>query len=400
MVLLHLMQKLEHPIGVAHFDHLTRNGQSTKDMKFVKGYCKKNNIEFHTRKMDKSIKYKNFHDEAHKQRYAFFNELGYTKIITGHHQDDNAETILLNMFNGKSVSGINDKHLNIRRPLLAFTKTEIETYAKNNNVEYVEDISNFESQYDRNYIRNKLIPIIKQNFNNADSKIINLSQRLLKRDKAFFKLSEKNLNPKSEKDYTSINKALIKDLGKISEEVLSHYLSKFNFNHSQAKDIVASLDNIGSSFINNKYEIVVDRQDIRIYKKSEPLTNIEVKLSDTPIHIEYGNYIIKFEKTSEFQLNTAKNIAQVGNSLIKNTTLIIRPWREGDIFYPINMNGKKQSLKKYFTNLKVDRIQKKKIPIFTTQQNEILWIGGYRQDDRFKVKEGSNSILKISLLPK
>lgn len=400
MVLLHLMQQTGYNIAIAHFDHLTRNGQSTKDLEFVSSYCEQNNIEFYSETFNKNKAYKNFQDEAHKQRYDFFNSLGFDKIVTGHHKNDNTETILLHFLNGKSVHGIKNVNHNIVRPLLQFTKSEIEEYARHNNIEFVEDISNFKSDYDRNFLRNEVLPTLKRNFENIDYRVINLSQKIQARDNAFSRLSEKILQPKIENKYTSIGKASIINLDEISCEVLLQYLYRYNFNHTQVSDLVNNINNTGSLFHSQTHSIINDRDEIRIYNKPIGWTNIEFSLeSDLDL---YENEVFKFNVSKVDEIDTiinSKNTVFLSGDNIE-AKLIVRPWQSGDFFYPLKMKGKKQSLKKYFANEKLDRLEKDLVPIFTTQSNDIIWIGNYRLDDRFKVTENTKTIYKISLLPK
>jgi len=399
MVLLHLLQKHNFEFAVAHFDHLTRQGQSSQDLQFVKDYCNKHQIEFHSKCMNNSMNYKNFHDEAHKQRYSFFNSLGYTKIVTGHHKGDVTESIFLNFLNGKSVYGISDKNQNIVRPLIIFSKNEIEEYAIKNKISFAEDVSNNESVYDRNYIRNKILPRVYENFDNFDSKIANLSTRISNRDIAFLALSEKVLAPKENDNYTSISKALIVNLDNLAYQVLHQYIMKFGFNLTHSKDIISTIDKPGGIFNSQDYNIIIDRDEIRIYKKSVRSENIEIFIQNEALSVDYNGNCFLIQKVEDINSTSKRNEAFLDLKKV-GQTLRIRNWKEGDSFYPLNMGGKRQSLKKYFANEKLDRIEKRNVPVLTTSKNEIIWIGGYRVDDRFKITNETKSILKISLLSK
>jgi len=397
MVLLYLLQQKKYKIGVAHFDHLTRKGQSTKDLEFVKEYCKSHDIPFHSKQMNKDLKYKNFQKEAHDQRYMFFKSLNYTKILTGHHKNDVTESIFLNFIRGKSLNGIGHIVKNIVRPLLIFNKDEIVKYAKKENIPYIIDASNSESDYDRNYIRNMVFPILHENFENPEIRITNLSNRVEAREKAFRLLSFKVLNPEQKEFYISILKKNITDLAELSIEVLNQYLMTLGFSLTHSKNVISSIERTGNLFESQNYTLVIGRADIRIYKNIIDPLPIEYTIDKKVDHLVFGSYKIKIEITDSIKESSSRNTLYF--DLNKTGNIIqFRQWQNGDIFYPSSMKGKKQTIKKYFTNNKLDRIEKSRIPIVLNALNEVCGIVNYCVDHRFKIEEVTSNFLKISLL--
>ncbi|MDZ7765030.1 MAG: tRNA lysidine(34) synthetase TilS [Melioribacteraceae bacterium] len=162
-------------LSVVHINHLIRGEDSDKDEDFSKKLCDKLSVEYISENVDvKKIKKKSkksLEEIAREERYRIYQEqaekLGADKIVTAHNQDDNTETVLLNLIKGtgiKGLTGIPIKRSNIIRPLLCLSKKEITDYLKSNKINYRIDRTNLENDYDRNFIRNKIIPQLIEKF--------------------------------------------------------------------------------------------------------------------------------------------------------------------------------------------------------------------------------------------
>jgi len=166
MVLLQLLSKTNHHLAVAHCNYQLRE-EADLETKLVKRICLQIGIPIHITKFDTKQKVANSNQSlqmvARDLRYDFFQKLcdehRYDFVAMAHHADDNLETILLNFTKGTGIRGmigISQKNENIIRPLLNFTKAEIEQYATNHSIDFLEDKSNHESDYQRNFIRNEV----------------------------------------------------------------------------------------------------------------------------------------------------------------------------------------------------------------------------------------------------
>ena len=168
MVVLDLTIRCELNTAVAHINYQLRKEESDNDAKRVRKFCEKQKIPFYLNKCD--IKdCKNIQNTAREIRYNFFHELmekhNYDYLITAHHKNDDNETFLLNAFRGsgiKGLKGILPIRENIIRPALQFTKSQLHQYALKNNIPYKNDSSNLTSKYNRNYIRNEIIPVVSK----------------------------------------------------------------------------------------------------------------------------------------------------------------------------------------------------------------------------------------------
>ncbi len=399
MCLFHLMLNSKIQFSVAHFDHHTRSGESLKDAEFVKTICATYNIKFHLSSMDDNYKLNNFQAEARRQRYLFFNSLNYDVIVTAHHYDDDTETILMNFLQGKSLNGINAKSLNLVRPLLDFTKQEIEDYVCSEKIEFRQDESNFNNKYLRNVVRNKVTPILYGSLPEFASRIKALSKRINKQRNLLITLVIDVLKPNHSNGNIFLEKKNLENKNISGSELLEIYLNFFDFNDSQAKDIYSSRDSVGASFRSHSHELIVDRDDLILRPLKENQTEVyHVESSHHfPLEFKMGDYLFTFSINKEGVFDKSNCVFQCNLEKVK-FPLKLRYWENGDKFQPLGMNGKTKSLKKLFTDLKLNLFDKQSQPILCNGDGEIMWVCNIRQDERFKIDENAKSSLRVTCI--
>ncbi|MEI6578648.1 MAG: tRNA lysidine(34) synthetase TilS [Eubacteriales bacterium] len=174
MALISILKSINDDFGIkiiaAHVNHGLRGTESMRDEKFVIDYCQYTGIEL--RVLNKNIKEiaenlgEGLEECGRRIRYEFFNSISSDAVIaTAHSLSDSMETMLFNLSRGstlKGLCGIPPVRDNIIRPLIECSRTEIEEYCKQNDIEYVLDSSNFEDVYMRNHIRHNIIPQLKK----------------------------------------------------------------------------------------------------------------------------------------------------------------------------------------------------------------------------------------------
>ena len=249
MCLLHILnelkQSLKFEIVVAHINHMIRS-EAEEETQYVKNFCDKLGIECYIKRVDvidKSNKEKIGTEEAgRKARYDFFEEVldivNANKIATAHNENDNAETVLMNIFRGAGTSGLkgiepirDNKYI---RPIIECERSEIEEYCRANNLQPKIDKSNFENVYTRNKIRNILIPEIKKEFNPNIIESLNKLSILSRQENKFIQEYAKNImeneliQTKNEKQNNKVQNSNIpkKQIQKNKSIVLN--LKKFN----------------------------------------------------------------------------------------------------------------------------------------------------------------------------
>ena len=187
---LHIIYKLKKELGfnliIIHINYNLRGEESKEDELFARNIAKKYNLNIYIKEIKEgSYNKKNIQNEARKDRYEFFEEL-YKKnifdyLIIAHNKDDFAETIIYRMIKGAGTDIYNclkKKNNYILRPMLDFYRTDIENYAKENNLEYREDSSNKKNKYARNKIRNIIIPLLETINKKSKDNIIKFSKRI------------------------------------------------------------------------------------------------------------------------------------------------------------------------------------------------------------------------------
>lgn len=372
-------------IEVAHFNHMTRDGLSDRDMNFVRNYTENNDIVFHCAKysMSKYSKENKISEEEAGRilRHRFFNEIIKNSskdflLALAHNKDDQVETILMRILRGTGIDGLNGMSqfdFPIIRPMLNIEKKNIIEYSKINNIEFVQDDTNFETDYMRNKIRNNLIPELISNYNfNLYNAIINLSE--ISRNYSNFtnKTINKIINEISEfkNDKIFINKKIINTLSEFETTlIVRNLIEKISSNYNFTKP---HFDEIIKIIKSNKKAITI-LNDIVFYNSYDNFIirkKLINELDDTKIILtnqlyEYNgfNIMIKSEKSDKFTLRKRKN---------------------GDRFF---YKGRIIKLKDFLIDKRIDSYERAFIPLII-YENEIIAIGDYfiKDNKNYKVK--------------
>ena len=403
MVLLELLLLSKLDLAVAHCNFQLRNAESDGDEAFVKSYCSTHSIHgffqrFDTQQFAEDEKL-SIQVAARKLRYEWFYELlkkeNFDFVLTAHHLDDQLETFLIKFSRGTGLDGLcgipslNDK---IVRPLLIFSRAEIETFANENQLKWREDSSNVSNKYLRNKIRHQMVPILKElnpSFLDSFEKTIqNLSQAQSLVDDASRIVYRKVV---TDVDYQKIID--LKELMQLSnyQAYLYQWLSPFGFSAWQdIYDLVKSQS--GKIIFSEQYRLVKDRETLILEPKSITISD-EYFIKEKEIQLNFP-LKLRFCEVSSGAFSDSKTIF-VDSKLVK-FPLQLRKWNKGDYFYPFGMNGKKK-VSKFFKDEKFS-LPKKETTWLLCSENKIIWIVGERMDDRFKITENTQTILKIELI--
>ncbi len=402
MVLLYLMEHLGFEIAIAHCNFQLRGLESFGDQNFVQEYAVANNIpifitQFDTENFAKDYKLST-QVAARKLRYDWFYELLETKkydyILTAHHADDNLETFIINLSRGSGLDGLvgipsqNDKTI---RPLLAFSREEIENYATENDIEWREDSSNATDKYLRNKIRHHIIPQLK-NLNSDFLELFHKTQNYLQESQTMVEDATIMIYQQVAKE---VGDEIHFDLVKLKilpnyKSYLYQWLQEFGFSAwYDIYDLVYAQS--GKIIYSNDYQLLKNRNYLILI----PIYNPEKRI----FYIEKNQLEVKIPIKLVFsQVQTISNTNQ--NTIFVNLDklsfpLQIRKWIKGDSFQPFGMNGNSKKVSKFFKDKKLSIVEKQKIWILTSD-NQIIWIIGLRQDERFKTENKTQNILQIS----
>lgn len=404
MIMVDLFHKLSFDIAIAHCNFQLRGIESFEDQKFVQNYADANEIDVFITQFDTTTFAKDFklsiQVAARELRYSWFYELLETKnydyILTAHHADDNLETFIINLIRGTGIEGLTGipvQNGNIIRPLLIFSRQEIEHYAKENTMEWREDSSNTSDKYLRNKIRHNVVPVLKELNPEFLSSFLK-TQAYLHESKAMAEdasilVYQQVAEEKGEEIHFNLNK--LKKLPNY-KSYLYEWLNEFKF--SAWEDIYDLVDGqSGKQVFSDGFRLLKDRDSLILC----PI-NSEDEIE------EY--YIFKDQKEINVPLNLSF-LKVTDTSLVSNTTifvdedklwfpLVLRRWKHGDKFQPTGMDGKSKKVSKFFKDNKLSLIEKENSWILCSE-NQIVWIVGFRQDERFKVGNRTKKTLKIQL---
>jgi len=409
VVLLHILISLGYDCIIAHCNFHLRIEESDLDEIYVRKLASNYNIKLHTIDF-KTIEYANKHGisiemAARNLRYKWFEQLlekyGAQAIAVAHHADDSIETLLLNLVRGtglRGLTGISPRNNNVVRPLLCCNRLEIENYLIEHELTHVEDSTNALSDYKRNKIRNEVIPLLSE-LNPA------IKQTLYTNINHFdgaLAIYQQAISDITNRIVEKSGKVIKMDIQQIKEQahtltVLYELLQPYNFNSKVVEQICEHLDSeSGKIFYSETHRLIKDRGHLIITDKNEVLEKkYSIYDTDTVNFVPFELTIRKINTDNGFQISKLKNRIHVDASKI-SFPLTVRPWTEGDIFYPFGMNTRKK-LSDFFIDNKLSLLEKEQVRVLISGENEIVWIIGLRTDNRFRVNENTKDVLEINI---
>ena len=401
--LAHLFQHHALSFEMAHCNFHLRGEDSDRDEQFVQELAAQLGCPLHVKSFDTLAVQKNSGKSvemvAREQRYEWFSTLcpEADYVVTAHHADDNAETLLLNLTRGtglKGMTGIPARNGRLLRPLLPFTTEEILHYLHKNHFPFRTDQTNFSPQYQRNKIRHEVLPVLRE----LNPEIIhtlcnNIS--VFKQQYNFYLseiqryLSEITFT-KDEVLYISCEKLKSLEPARL---LLYEALKPYHFTPSQTEDLWQSLEGIsGKTFFSSTHTALKDREFIMIKKlgEAEILPTLCQNLEELKA-LGFDVELHSMEQKPQFP--AAADTIYIDADKIR-FPMQVRAWEEGDTFQPFGMAGK-QKVSDLFNNLKINVLQKRNIPILLIG-DEIAWVVGVRADNRFRITSSTNRYYKIT----
>ncbi len=426
VALLHILNSLKeiYKIGlhVAHLEHGIRGSESVEDMKFVEDLCGDLSIRI-TSKQEKTEEIARASNQsveatARKLRYSFFQEvLESTKsnrIATGHNANDQAETLLLNLLRGSGMAGL----VGIRpamqgriiRPLIESTRADIEEYLNSKSITYRIDSTNADSRFERNRVRQVLIPMLEKEFN---PRIVDS----LARTASIFSIVNDYLHGEVEKVVaatTLIEEGRVSiDLESLKEApvALQHLVLYRVLRSLEGDDQLVSFDIINAVFnvamrsksgsridIGSGLVALREFDKLLIGRDLALVERYDVQLAipgSTPVEPAGGTFAaeVMSERPGTGEVYRSGETAYFDLSQLE-LPLRARSWREGDRFVPFGLSGTKK-VHDIFVDEKVPITGRSKIPIICDGDG-IIWIAGVRRSERARIKDDTRTILKIT----
>ena len=401
------------PFAVAHFNFQLRGADSDGDASLVKEWCRRADVPFFCQTADTAAYAAagglSIEMAARELRYAWFAKLageqGFTHVAVAHNLDDSAETLLLHLLRGTGIRGLagiredvplpGAENVRVIRPLLSFSRREIESFALRSGVGYRVDATNSDISVARNRIRHQVFPQLArinpsflQTFQ-AEMRQFRQTEQLL--DRIF---DEEKAALETEADgVRTISIAALRRKGQVAWW-LYRLLDGCGFPAARLAQIETALDaQSGKVFLSATHRVVKDRDSLRVY----PLATAE------PDDLTARLDVRCFVRMPEFDPKQKPEGTLFIDAERVRLPLTARPPRTGDRFRPFGMTHGSKLLSDFFTDLKLD-VEQKRREVVVTARNEngdevIVAIAGRRIDDRFKVSAATRKVAAISLLP-
>ena len=405
MVMVHLLQQLGYSIGMAHCNFQLRGIESFQDQYFVQEYAKENNLPLFVTQFDTEAfaeDYKlSIQVAARELRYNWFYELLETEnfdyILTAHHADDNLETFLINLTRGSGLegfTGIPEQNEQVIRPLLVFGREAILEYAHQNKIAWREDSSNASDKYLRNKIRHDLVPILKE-LNAHLLSSFQKTQTYLQQAKAMVDDASVMIYQQVAQEKGAEIHFDLKQLKRLPnyKSYLYQWLKEFGFTAwEDIYDLVEAQS--GKQVFSDAFRLLKNRHFFILspLKETDDKQEFEIEKNQKQVNFPLKLVLCNTDAISETQ-NTSIFVDE--NKL--KFPLVLRRWQEGDSFCPFGMAGQSKKVSKLFKDEKLSLIDKENTWILCSD-NQIVWVVGIRQDERFKIDSSTINRLQIALL--
>ncbi len=421
MVLLDLLARERDALGlnliVAHFNHQLRGGESDADERLVKQRAEQYGVEAYVDRAGTAECARQarlgIQEVARNLRYDFFSKLlessGYDLVATAHNADDNAETVLMNLFRGAGVQGLagipvlrHDRR--IIRPLLFARRDEIEAYAAAEQVPFRTDSSNAKDDYTRNYVRHQILPLVRDQINPNVVETLQRTSELFRELEGFLMHSARAaLDTVATGNSPGELRLSIPRL-RGHPVLLQQYLVMLAVQtvtgqrpeYDQVTRILDLTEGLTGSWVtlSDRHGVYRDRDGLVLRTMEEA--------ADFRVHVLQDHWYdfpgFRFSSTlltgGQRPFEGQGEVEYVNADEIPPGHLVLRTWAEGDWFVPLGMKTRKK-ISDYFVDAKIPLYEKRKYPILETKDGDVIWLCGQRIDDRFRLTPRTVNVLKV-----
>ncbi|MET0394272.1 MAG: tRNA lysidine(34) synthetase TilS [Chitinophagaceae bacterium] len=409
IVLCELCRQAGFDFIIAHCNFQLRGAESERDEAFVKTLADRYGVEVLVKRFDTEAyaakKKRSIQVAARELRYEWFEQLiGEQKagfLLTAHHADDNAETVLMNFCRGTGLPGLTGIPAvsgNIRRPLLRFSKEELIAFANANGLSFVEDSSNESSKYTRNLFRNEIIPLIARAYPQVTANLQDTIRRFTGIEQLYRyatgEIKKKLYRHKGNEVHIPIRQLLSFNNRALVYEIIS----SFGFTEKQVDEVLKLTESESGSYIQSPgaaYRIIRHRHWLLISPVlSAAADNIIIEEKDRETVFSGGILTVANEEArADSKPDTSPHIACLDARAI-TFPLLLRRWKQGDYFYPLGM-AKKKKLSRFFIDQKMSKTDKETVWVLEMNK-KIVWVVGRRIDNRFKVTDDTKRCLTLT----
>lgn len=406
VVLCHLCKTLDIDFAIAHANFQLRGAESGRDEAFVRALAENLGVECLVKTFDTqayaSEKKRSIQEAARELRYQWFFSLTptpFSHLATAHHADDNLETVLMQVFKGTGIAGLHGI-LPVRgpliRPLLACRKKELEDYALVNQLTWVEDSSNASDKYTRNFFRHQVIPLVETMVPQAAENVLESIERWKDAEILYWQAidlhKKKLLTMKGAEIHIPVLK--LQQASPVTA-IVYEIIRDYGFSGNQVAQVIGLFVSETGRYVQSATHRIIRNRKWLIIAPNNPATASIFLVEKGMGSLDFSAGTLHFQdiRMDAYKpLPASPEIALLNADLIQ-FPLLLRPWKAGDYFYPLGMQ-KKKKVARFLIDLKVSKTDKEKVWVLESNKR-IIWVLGYRIDDRFKLVTSKNKALKI-----
>jgi tRNA(Ile)-lysidine synthase len=415
VVLLYLYRMAQIKVVAAHCNFQLRGEESDKDAVFVQELCEKWQIPFEKAVFDTTYEAQerklSVQETARELRYQFFETVrkkhDCAHIATAHHAADNAETILMNLVRGtgiRGLMGIPPENGCIIRPVLTFSKQEIDEIAASALLVWRNDSSNETDKYRRNYVRHHIMPLLLHLNPNLENNLTEQSEHLrdvygmFKNDVELSRLHFTELQ--EENGIFTIYLNEIKQFAHAAT-LLYELLYDYGFNATQTEEILRVSES-GKQFFSKTHHAVVHQEKLLVYSDEFDTNQYFIEYITDALTVSNAEFEMQHLAIGEVRIDRTdrSNLTAYLDSTDLEFPLVLRHWQTGDAIQPLGMDGRTKKVSDLFTNAKMSPADKQRAWLLTDTNNHTAWVVGLRMSEAFKITSDTKTVLKITCKPK
>ena len=400
MVLLHVLDSLGFTVEAYHVNFQLRGRESDEDAAFVKAWCATHGIPCHIHQADTMAHMeatgRNVQEAAREIRYAWWANLHragqFDLLATGHHLDDNIETLFMRLLRGTGLRGLQGIPLRrdyIIRPLLELQGEAIRDFAREINLPWREDSSNRKDAYLRNRIRNSLLPILDELAPDYRSTLRRTMERIRVEAAGWSAMSPLMIEERSGEWHIECPREGI--------AWLCEWLEARDFPWPLSHDFLKGYhDQHARALTHEGWTLARTGRDRYVFFRASDWTGIEIPAPGKYAFLDKVLHIDRVPPPGMLTVPPGEQTAYMSPAAV-TWPLTCRLARVGDRLRPLGMAGHAKKLQDVFTDDKVP-VNLRRNAIVLADADEVLWIPGLRLSEVVKVRSEDREVLRFRLM--
>jgi tRNA(Ile)-lysidine synthase len=415
VVLCELCHRCGFNVEVLHMNFQLREAESERDAAFVEKLAQQYTWPFHLKKIQAAAESerlrKGIQETARLLRYDWFEACRAdiaaasgkrTWVLTAHHLDDNIETSVMHFFRGTGIAGLRGMlpvQGNVVRPLLFASRQQLQQFAKEQHLAWVEDSSNLLETYARNYVRHSLLTTAERIYPDLQNRLAGNIARFAETEALYKQAIAWHRKQLVEQKGNEMHLPVLKLKKTIPlQSVLYELLQPYGFQATQIPDVMSLLDAETGRFVASATHRILRNRAWLVVSPTDTTDAVTILINGPGAYVFPGGelQVTEREYGKEEELETDAAIAILDARKI-SFPLLLRKWKTADYFYPLGMR-KKKKIARFLIDQKKSKIDKEKIWVLEAQ-HRICWVVGHRIDDRFRVLPATSKVLELKWKP-